>query len=87
MNEPHTRNVNVSEPHTRNVNVSEPHTRNVNVSEPHTWDVNVSEPHTRNVNVSSGVAKAGPGRARARLKAPCSSRSCHAISCEARASG
>ena len=36
--------------------------------------------------LSSGVAKAGPGRARARPKAPFSSRSCHAISCEAHAS-
>ena len=40
-----------------------------------------------NPRAASGVAKAGPGRARARPKAPCSSRSCHAISCEARASG
>ena len=36
---------------------------------------------------SSGIAKAGPGRAHARLiKAPCSSRSCHTISHKARAS-
>ena len=36
---------------------------------------------------TSGVAKAGSGRACAQPKAPCSSRSCHAISHEAHASG